>query len=306
MDSLSDKKVSIVLPVYNGEKYISQAIDSVLGQTWQNWELIIVNDCSSDSTMTICEDYAARDSRIRIISNPQNLKLPATLNAGFDAASGDYYTWISHDNMFKPEAIETLVSALDQNPDAAMVYSNFTNIDADGNIIKDTELKEPEHLVTGNVFGFCFMYTAEIAEKVGKYDTNLFLAEDYDYWMRVYRYGRITHIPKSLYLGRRHAESLTKTKKAAINEQTYKALEKNFLPLYADAKKHDLVYPFFDHMLKRNKARKNEIKKMLVLVDPGYEEYLKASEPAKPAPKKKKLPIHKRLVRKARSIMKKL
>ena len=267
---MTDKKVSIVLPVYNGANHIADSINSIISQTYQNWELIVVNDCSSDNTLEICSELSKKDLRIKIISNEINLKLPNTLNTGFEIATGDYYTWTSDDNMYKPNAIELLVNTLNKNNDAVMVYADYTNIDADGNILSEEKLQEPPFIVTGNVCGACFLYTAEVAKKVGKYDANLFLAEDYDYWMRIYRYGRMIHISNNLYLYRRHSDSLTETNKASIQEQTYKAIEKNFLPLYADAKKNHLHYRLFDHMLSRGQAHLEETKNLLLSVDKGY------------------------------------
>ena len=271
---MENKKVSIILPVYNGADHVSNSIESIISQRYRNWELIIVNDCSTDNTLEIIEQFSQRDCRIRVISNEKNLKLPGTLNVGFEAATGDYYTWTSDDNMYKPEAIGVLVSALENNTDASMVYSDYTNIDATGNVLSECKLQEPSYIVTGNVCGASFLYTADVAKIVGKYDVNLFLAEDYDYWMRIYRYGKIIHIKDDLYLYRRHAGSLSETKKASINEQTYKALEKNFLSLYFAAKKHGLSYVFFDHILSRADAHIDETKEMLFLVDRSYENIL--------------------------------
>lgn len=271
---MNKKKVSIILPVYNGADHVADSIKSVIDQTYENWELIVVNDCSTDNTLQICQDIATKESRIKVISNERNLKLPNTLNAGFKEAAGDYYTWTSDDNLYKPNAIATLIETLENNPDAVMVYSDYTNIDVDGNLLGEGKLQDPEYIVTGNVFGACFIYTAEIAKKVGEYDANLFLAEDYDYWMRIYRYGRIIHLTDNLYFYRRHAGSLTETKKALIKEQTYKAIEKNFLPLYANAKEHGLSYAFFDHVLARAEAHAEETKRMILTVDRGYKSYL--------------------------------
>lgn len=271
---MCEKKVSIVLPVYNGEEHVTDSIRSIMSQTYQNWELIIVNDCSTDNTLQICEKIAEEDDRVRIISNGQNLKLPNSLNSGFNIATGDYYTWTSDDNMYRPEAIEILVNRLQQNPDAVMVYSDYTNIDVNGKVIGEVKLQDPEYLVTGNVCGACFIYTAEIAKVVGKYDANLFLAEDYDYWMRIYRYGKIVHVTDSLYLYRRHAGSLTETKKASICEQTYKAIEKNFLPLYVDAKEHGLTYDFFNQMIRKGQTHAEETKDLLTSINKGYAHYL--------------------------------
>lgn len=270
-----NKKVSIVLPVYNGAEHVSDSIKSIIAQTYNNWELIIVNDCSTDNTLQICQNIACNDSRIKVISNEKNMKLPNTLNAGFKESTGSYYTWTSDDNMYKTNALERLVETLEAKSDAVMVYSDYTNIDGDGNILDEVKLQEPEYIVTGNVCGACFLYTSEVAKKIGEYDANLFLAEDYDYWMRIYRYGRVVHIADNLYLYRRHSGSLTETKKTLINGQTYKAIEKNFLSLYADAKLHSLSYAFFDHVLVRSEAHFDETKKMLLAVDGGYKHFLK-------------------------------
>ena len=101
-----DKLVSIVLPTFNGEEFLAQSIESVLKQSYKNLELIIVNDCSTDSTPRIIEEFAKKDSRIKIIHNAINQKLPRSLNIGFNAASGEYWTWTSDDNYYLENAIE--------------------------------------------------------------------------------------------------------------------------------------------------------------------------------------------------------
>ena len=108
------KLVSIILPTYNGEKYIKDSIESCLCQTYRNIELIIVNDCSTDGTLDLIKKYAAKDRRVRIIENQKNLKLPASLNEGFKASSGDLLTWTSDDNMFRENAIERMVDMLSE------------------------------------------------------------------------------------------------------------------------------------------------------------------------------------------------
>lgn len=86
-------EISIVLPTYNGEKYLKQSIESILGQTYTDWELIVVNDCSTDSTQEIIDFYRKKDTRIRTIFNYTNQKLPESLNIGFREAKGEYFTW---------------------------------------------------------------------------------------------------------------------------------------------------------------------------------------------------------------------
>lgn len=272
---MKEKLVSIILPVYNGANNISSAIESIINQTYINWELIIVNDCSTDNTLEIINSYQMHDHRIRIFSNSVNLKLPRTLNKGFAYAKGEYLTWTSDDNIYKPNAIEYLVRELEKSTDIDMVYSDYTNIDASGNVISEGKLLDSDMIFIGNVIGACFLYTADIACKVGEYDANLFLAEDYDYWIRIYRYGKIKHIPVSLYYYRRHALSLTETKSALINVQTYKALEKNFAFLYMQAKRKGMQYKLFDQILFRvGSANYESTKSMLVCINKKYRYYL--------------------------------
>ncbi len=223
-----EKKVSIVLPVYNGERFLSQAIESVISQQYTNWELIIVNDCSTDSSLKIMEEYAARDSRIRVLNNARNLKLPNSLNVGFREATGDYFSWTSDDNIMKPEMLKRLVEELDKDEEYGLVYSDHDDIDEEGNITCTRALLEPKDMgVWGNVCGASFLYRRSTAELVGEYDPDLFLAEDYDYWMRLYSKSKIKHLPDILYSCRRHAKSLSSTRKEQIKTQTFRAVMKN-------------------------------------------------------------------------------
>ena len=118
-------KVSIVFPSFNGSLFIKDSIQSILAQTFEDFELIIVNDCSTDNTLEICTEFAKQDKRVRVISNPHNLKLPASLNVGFSKSKGDYLTWTSDDNVYKPNAIEKMVLALDSNPKVDLVSYNY-------------------------------------------------------------------------------------------------------------------------------------------------------------------------------------
>lgn len=270
-EKIGNGKVSIVLPVYNGELNVDKSISSVLTQTYSNLELIIVNDCSTDNTIDVLKKYAEQDSRITIINNLVNLKLPRSLNVGFEQATGEYFTWTSDDNLYKENAIERMVNALQTFPDFDMVYANYTNIDAEGQIIGEDQLEEPEHLLMGNVVGACFLYTKEIAREVGEYDINLFLAEDYDYWIRILRAGKILHINENLYYYRRHAGSLSQTKRKWVHMQTYKALEKNFMFLFSFAKTKRQRYALYDQILYRSEEEKREeVCKMLYRIDRGY------------------------------------
>jgi glycosyltransferase involved in cell wall biosynthesis len=248
-EMMDEKLVSIVLPVYNGEKYLALAIESILAQTYKNWELILVNDCSTDGTSEIMESYRLKDSRIQILHNDENLKLPRSLNAGFSKASGVYYTWTSDDNLLKPEMLATLAEAMEKDPSLGLVYSNYTGIDESGKETGLYEMQEPEAIFSGNPVGASFLYRADTAKKIGGYDGDLFLAEDYDYWMRIFAEAPIKKIPENLYYYRRHEGSLTETRKTGIARQTFRAVQKNYEKLLKRAKSPENSFELKEKLL---------------------------------------------------------
>lgn len=214
------KKVSIVLPVYNGEEHLAKAIESVLSQTYKNFELIIVDDCSTDSTPQIISAFMEKDSRVKTIRNEVNQRLPKSLNIGFDSAEGELLTWTSDDNLYKKNAIAKMVDYLESHEEVGMVYCDYTIIDEKGIEKEDNLLEEPGRLIWANTIGACFLYRREAAEKAGKYNSEMFLAEDYDYWLRIYQESIIKHLPENLYYYRHHSNSLTTTRLDQVKHQT--------------------------------------------------------------------------------------
>lgn len=206
--------VSIVLPVYNGEKYLSESIDSILAQSYTKWELIIIDDCSTDSSADIARSYVEKDARIHYYRNEQNLKLPRSLNRGFSLAKGNYLTWTSDDNLYLPEAIERMVDTLTKEK-TDFVFATCHVINEDGEIVE--LIKAPpdyrKAIIAGNFVGACFLYTRKVYETIGEYDVNKFLVEDYDYWLRIFCRFEVSNIPDFLYKYRWHDGSLTSTKK---------------------------------------------------------------------------------------------
>lgn len=254
METAGTDLVSIVLPVYNGEKYLESALDSILAQSYKNWELIIVNDCSTDGSAEIMEQYVKKDERIRVIQNNENLKLPRSLNVGFSQAKGVYYTWTSDDNLLKPEMLAVLVDAMKKDSSLGLVYSNYTGIDENGMEMGLYEMKEPEGLFSGNSVGASFLYRARTAKQIGEYDASLFLAEDYDYWMRIFIEAPVKKIPMDLYYYRRHGGSLTETKKESIRQQTFLAVWKNYEKLLERAEKKEDRFHLKENLLIRADA----------------------------------------------------
>lgn len=213
-------KVSIVLPTYNGEQYIRESIDSVVEQTFKDWELLIVDDCSTDATWEIIREYEERDSRIRVLRNDVNKKLPNSLNIGFACASGAYLTWTSDDNCYHSNAIGVMADYLDHNEDICMVTGAMEFIDDNGRRTGEWMAYDYDSMYYSDCVGACFMYRSKVPKEIGGYDPDMFLVEDYDYWLRILiKYGEIGNIGDILYKYRNHGGSLTYTREKEIKRQ---------------------------------------------------------------------------------------
>lgn len=201
--------VSIVLPTFNGSRYIAQSIQSCLDQTFTDWEMIVVDDGSTDGTPDLVEGFMARDPRIRMIRHGVNKKLPGALNTGFAGAQGTYFTWTSDDNRYRPEALARMVEVLDSHPEIDIVYADHTWIDAEGRAIKTVQVQPPEALVRKACIGLCFLHRRAVFETLNGYDESVFLAEDYDFWLRASAHFRFYPLHHDLYEIRMHEASLT-------------------------------------------------------------------------------------------------
>ena len=209
-------KITVVLPVYNGEAYLEEAILSVLNQTYANFELLIVDDCSNDQSAAIAQKYAAQYAHVSYIRNETNLKLPGALNRGFALATGQYWTWTSCDNSYLPTALERLVLALESDPELGLVYTDMQTIDAAGKTLAQVSAGPADELILRNVVGACFLYRANIAKKAGEYNRDLFLCEDYEYWLRLACITKLKPINESLYKYRVHNKSLSNEYKSEV------------------------------------------------------------------------------------------
>ena len=134
---MNSPKVSIVLPVYNGENYLRHAIDSVLAQTYRDFELLIFDNASEDATGEICRNYAEKDARIRYHRHATNLGASMNHILGFRATTGEYLKHIAHDDVWEPTLLEKSVRVLDEHPEVILVYPKTRLIDENGDRIED-------------------------------------------------------------------------------------------------------------------------------------------------------------------------
>ncbi len=130
-------RVSIGLPVYNGERYLAEALKSLLSQTFRDFELIISDNASTDRTERICRHYAAQDSRIRYYRNATNLGAAPNFNRTAELATGEYFQWACYDDLWLPECLERCVEVLDRDPSVVLCHTLVRIIDDQGVAIKD-------------------------------------------------------------------------------------------------------------------------------------------------------------------------
>ena len=219
-------KVSIVLPNFNHKKYLRNAINSILNQNYPNFELIIVDDGSTDTSEQIIMEFE-NNARVKIVLN-KHVGLWAALNCGFKYAEGDFLTWISADNFIEPGAIDFHVGSLKLRPEVGMVYSDYQVVNEQGEPFTNSDYRRYDqneirtsviancrketllNSIPDNFIGPFFMYRREVAETIGQY-RNLEGFEDYDYWLRISTRFHIWHIHTNevMYNYRLHKNTLT-------------------------------------------------------------------------------------------------
>ncbi len=209
MSTAAPPAISIVLPTHNGARFLRESIDSCLAQTFHDFELILVDDCSTDSTPAILAEYAQRDPRIKTCRNASNLRLPASLNAGFSHAAGRYFTWTSDDNRYRPHALQTLAYFLDHRPEVDLVYSDYSVIDNRGSVVACYLAAPIEKLARVNCVGASFLYRRRVHDELNGFDVERPLVEDYDFWLRAARRFRFAPLPLDLYEYRQHEGTLS-------------------------------------------------------------------------------------------------
>lgn len=181
--------ISVVIPVYNGEKTIKDTIESVLAQTFQNFELIVINDGSKDSTLEIISGI--QDPRIKVFSYP-NAGLSASRNRGIAQASGEYISFIDADDLWTPDKLESQLKALEENPQAVLAYSWTNCIDESGQLLGPGDRSN----ISGDVYatlllnnflenGSNALIRTKVFAEVGGFDESLNSAEDWDMWLRL-------------------------------------------------------------------------------------------------------------------------
>lgn len=221
-------KVSVLIAAYNGERYVAEAVGSILGQTFRDLELIVLDDGSTDGTRAILRNFASQDKRIRLVEK-ENEGLIRTLNRGIAEARGAYIARLDHDDVSTPQRIEKQANFLDSHPDTIGVGCLLQNIRSDGTPMGQARLRH-EVLVHAPgafppkqqwLYGPTPMIRAEALRRSGGYREKFVAAEDRDLCWRLGEIGKLARLPEALVAHRHHDANMSRVKGRT---QVYSAL----------------------------------------------------------------------------------
>lgn len=242
-------KVSIIIPAYNSALFIKRALDSILEQTESDWELLVVDDCSTDGTVDIVASYANKDSRIKLLKTEVNSGAPALpKNIGFLNAKGAYIAFLDHDDQWLPEKLEKQLQVFENSKDEnlGLVTCGAKLIGSEGKCFgsynpPSHEIGFPELLIRNIIYSnSSVVLKREVVEKVGPRDENMKYSEDWDMWIRVCENGYNIHaIGEPLFSYYFHNTNATK----AINDKLIKVRDAEYV-----FRKHANLYEKYKYL----------------------------------------------------------
>lgn len=224
--------ISVLLPVYNAERFLRPAIESILNQTYEHFELIIVNDCSQDASLHIANEYARQDNRVIVASNPENLKLSKTLNYAIQMSKGKYLARMDADDISAPSRLEKQVGEMEKNVDIVVVGCDINIINEDSHVLGSRKYYASDSEIREKIFYFspfchpAIMIRRDALEKAGGYDHYYNPAEDYELYFRLGAVGRFMNIKEFLFTYRIVTNSMTHSGTLNMEKKTIEIREK--------------------------------------------------------------------------------
>lgn len=214
--------VSVLVTVYNGEDFLSAGIDSVFAQFFEDFELIIVDDGSTDGTREILN--RVNDPRLRVLVNERNRGIPFSRNVAIEAATGRYLAFLSHDDIALPERLMQQVQHLNENPAVGLIGSAVDVIDRHGKVQKTVEMPESAIAIRWMGLVECPMRQSSLmgrAETVKRhrYDENFPSYSDWDFIMRVARDTEVQNLPDTLVQYRRHSTNTSTVHRRRLDDK---------------------------------------------------------------------------------------
>jgi glycosyltransferase involved in cell wall biosynthesis len=218
------------MPVYNAQPYVAQAIESILAQTFRDFDFIVIDDGSTDNTLAILEQFAKRDSRIRLISRP-NTGIVGALNDGLAVAQGDYIARMDADDRCEPNRFALQLSRLRADNSIVALGSCAMMIDPDGAPLGPAlvplshEEIEVRHLAgASSIFHPAVLMHTSVLRKLGGYREGFCPCEDFDLWLRLGEVGRLENLPERLFIWRRTATGIVASQTDRMKETILRVL----------------------------------------------------------------------------------
>lgn len=221
--------VSIITPLYNSEKFISETIESVLSQTYTNWEMIIVNDCSKDRGASIVEEYSKKDKRIKLFNNKKNMGVSFTRNRAIVLSNGKYIAFLDSDDLWHKEKLEKQIKMMEEK-NISLSYTAYTKINEDGSLrgkIKVPEKVNYKGLLKGNIMGCLTVVVRKDILKDSKFKQTK--QEDYILWLELLKKVDFSYgLQESLAFYRvlNNSRSSNKVDLVKFNWKIYREIEK--------------------------------------------------------------------------------
>lgn len=216
MNSTPDRPrpaVSVIMPVYNSQKYLTESVASVLGQTWTDFELVLIDDGSDDDSPRLLADFASRDPRVVLLRHPRNLGQIPALNHGLGTAAGRYIARMDADDVCHPERLARQVAFLDAHPDVFLVGTDAIVIDAEGRTLGRLRCEpDPDRLARRLPYRNLLIHPTIMFRNDGRtrFREKMYFTEDCDLYLRLLSRGeRLASLPQPLLRYRRHAASLS-------------------------------------------------------------------------------------------------
>lgn len=245
--------VSVIVPVYNHEKFIGETIKSVMSQTYKNWELLVVDDCSTDGSWEIIQEWTKKDSRIKAFRNNENKGLIPNWEFLIDNSKGNYIAFLEGDDYFCKDNLKKKIEIFEKYPDLGMVYCNFSIVNESGvDIMKDYYSKQkiktfrnekikPEEYLLSSLAPFStysqIMITREVIKNIGlprslDQEAKIFLPSDWDFNFRTSINNKIYFVDENLLQYRKHSSNnSSNTIKAS---EHYELLFKDYEQVFKD------------------------------------------------------------------------
>lgn len=261
--------VTVLMSVFNGEKYLREAIESVLNQTYKNIEFLIINDASTDNSVAIIQSY--RDERIHFFSNEVNLKLTASLNKGIDLSHGKYIARMDADDVSFPERIEKQVAFMEQHPEVGLCGTFVQNIGINDDYVPPYKTTHDE-IKFKLFFETHFPHPAAMLRKSMldkyklKYDTINKVAQDYELWNKIVNYCEVAILPEPLVKKRTHPE-MTSIKATQEQLQVVKNIHRELMEKLGAAPSEKELNVYEDYFKGAAPKTKEELFALLNLFD---------------------------------------